>query len=168
MTKFQLFAALIVTAIGFAAASSGLARGADTKTCGEFIIYIKNSKVSFFDIEPEGISTGDRRLGRYDIVDEAGNQLGSFVFTGTIMPPSGNGKHQLHAVAHYSLESGSISTSMVYEMNDASNTTTTPDQQFVYPVTGGTGSFAGARGILVSSKDSKGRRAHTFDLTCGE
>mgnify|MGYP003695112767 CR=1 FL=1 len=160
---FSIFIATIFSLIGINFAQAQIV---DLTKCGIFNLYIANGDVSYFDIKPEGVSVGDRRVGRYGVIADNGKKIGTFVFTGTIMPPSDSGNFELHATAYYQLPNGSLTTAMVYRMVDASKTSDIPDRQFTYPVVGGTGTFVGARGILRSSKDSKGRRVHNFDITC--
>jgi hypothetical protein len=161
-------AAIVPVALLLAGLTNASAQNASGPDCGEFTVYIENDDVEFFDIDPEGTSAGDRRVGRYDVLDENSDHIGYFLFASTILPPLGDGTHQALGNGRYDLANGTIAASMVYELVDPTDTQSGAVQEFVYPVLGGTGEFAGVHGTLLSMTDEAGRRAQRFDLYCGD
>lgn len=136
--------------------------------CQNFAVRIEIDRVSFFDHGEDGVGAGDRRIGRYNVLSMDGSLLGEFVFVATVLPPTDDGQHELFADALYTLPGGTLATTLHYQLSDAAETATGATQDFVYPVTGGTGAFAGVRGTLASTTDDEGGRVHAFTLTCSD
>jgi hypothetical protein len=93
--------------------------------------------------------------------------LGSVLFAATVLPADAEGRHEPIGIGVYDLANGSITATVHYATNDPSDASAGPSEDFVHPVTGGTGAFAGAHGT-VTTAGADGRRAHGFALSCAE
>ncbi|XWN30285.1 MAG: hypothetical protein ROR55_22800 [Devosia sp.] len=136
-------------------------------TCETFTINLANEKLSFLDEGATGVSPGDRRFGRYRILDDSEAEIGTFLFDAVTMPATDDGVHHMLGQGFYELPGGQLTIAMHYKLTDPSDTTQATGGGFVYPVTSGTGAFLGAEGTLRSTRADDGGRVHTFEITCG-
>lgn len=134
-------------------------------SCGPFQITLELDHIEFFDDRDEGPSTGDRRIGRFDTFLMDGTPAGAFLFASTTLPGGAPGDYHEFGHARYTFDHGTVHISTLYTLADPSDTEHTVTTDYTYPVLGGTGAFAGARGTVHTQATEAGR-LHTFDLTC--
>ena len=141
----------------------------EVPSCGPFQITLERDHIEFFDDRDEGPSTGDRRIGRFDTFLMDGTPAGAFLFASTTLPGGEPGDYQEFGHARYTFDTsdvqGTIHLSTLYTLADPSDTDHTVTADYTYPVLGGTGAFAGARGTVHTEANADGR-LHTFDLVC--
>ena len=151
-----------------AAAATVIAASATAQplpSCGPFQITLELDHIEFFDDRDEGPSTGDRRIGRFDTFLMDGTPAGAFLFASTTLPGGEPGDYHEFGHARYTFDHGTVHISTLYTLADPSDTEHTVTTDYTYPVLGGTGAFAGARGTVHTQATEDGR-LHTFDLTC--
>ncbi|MEO1226715.1 MAG: hypothetical protein AAFX92_21065 [Pseudomonadota bacterium] len=136
-------------------------------SCGSFQITLELDHIEFFDDRDEGPSAGDRRIGRFDTFLMDGTPAGAFLFASTTLPGGEPGDYHEFGHARYTFDHGTIHISTLYTLADPSDTEHTVTTDYTYPVLGGTGAFAGARGTVHTEATEAGR-LHTFDLDCDE
>ncbi|MEM7446234.1 MAG: hypothetical protein AAF414_23140, partial [Pseudomonadota bacterium] len=144
----------------------GAANAQSPATCGNFQVTLELNHIEYLDDGEEGVSAGDRRVGRFDIFSTSGEPAGDYFFASTTLPDSDTDGFREIGTARYSFENGTVAVSTFYTLADPSNTDRTVTQEFNYPVMGGTGDFVGASGNVHSAPGSDGLRLHTFDLAC--
>lgn len=149
---------LLLSAAGAGAAPEGPACGSYALSGGEKVINV-------VDNPPEGPSPGDVRAGSRQLVDDTGAEVGAvyFVATQTATPTAGRGS-VLASQYFVWFENGTISSSSVYQLADAADTSQRAGNAILV-VSGGTGAFENAEGqIVIEAGDPP---TYVFNLTCG-
>lgn len=157
-----------VSAVSFAVtiAGSNGAHAAEEPTCGIFSVFGAVETRAFVDLGESGPSSGDQRVGRYKILDNDGNDLGSMHFASIVMPPWEADESPAMTTLHFAFDEGSLVATSVIALPAPDDTDIGPDHELHYAVTGGTGKFAHATGTLATKTLDDGRRQMTFDLAC--
>ena len=152
------FLILAVCCIGPAdAATQGPACGSFSLTGGEKVIKV-------VDNPPKGPSPGDVRAGTRQLVDDNGAEVGTvnFVATQTATPTANRGS-VLASQYFVNFQNGWISSTSVYELADAADTSQRAGNA-VLVVSGGTGAFEDVGGrIIIEAGDPP---TYVFDLAC--
>jgi hypothetical protein len=157
---------LIATAI--AGLSGTLASAQQLASCGDMVLTLELDQIEYFDDGNEGTSSGDRRVGRFNTFFENGEPAGTYVFQSTVLPADGEGRFHEIGTSRYVFENGSIALSTLYTLANPSDTEHTVTAQFSYPVTGGTGAFAGVSGVVNTRAGADGDRTNAFTLECDD
>lgn len=137
---------------------------AETPVCGDFTVTLERDGVTFIDHDEAGLSTGDRRIGRYILNDDEGNRVGTMDFITTVLVPLADGHHPLHAIGHHLFDNGQLTHSLVYDLTDPTSDTDAA-QEAIFTVTGGTGAFDGVSGAI-ELVHTDGMRQLDYMLTC--
>ncbi|MCP4386052.1 MAG: dirigent protein [Hyphomicrobiales bacterium] len=154
-----------LAAFGLAAVTGQPVQAAEAPHCGKFNVYPGEVEVRHVDHEESGLGVGDSRIGLVRIYNEQRTEIGFESFHSKIVPGNEDGYYRLVLNAHMTLPNGYISYIGTYRMSDPSKPSP-PQTDNSYPVVGGTGEFAGARGSVRFFNDDEGRRVAAFDLTC--
>lgn len=134
--------------------------------CGSFTLERTLGSMTFVDLGAEGKSPGDQRVIRNTLTDQDGNELGSIHIISTLLPEDGaNGEDHLLADAVVELANGTLSVVSLLTVPTADQSPG-PDKPNQSAVTGGTGAFANATGVMITSTRDDGRRELAFELTC--
>lgn len=158
--KLQIVGSLILL-LAFVASADAASQ---KPVCGAFSLMGGEKVINVVDNPPKGPSPGDVRAGSRQLVDETGGEVGTvyFVATQTATPTADRGS-VLASQYFARFENGSISSSSVYELADAADTSQRAGNA-VLVVFGGTGAFENAKGqIVIEAGDPP---TYVFDLGC--
>jgi hypothetical protein len=160
-------AVLVATTAGMlVGAGSGLAQDVTGPECGSFAVERTLGSMTFVDLGAEGKSPGDQRVIRNTLTDQDGNELGSIHIISTLMSEDGpEGEDLLLANAVVELSSGTLSVVTLLTV-PAADQSPGPGKPNHSAVTGGTGTFANAAGVMITTTRDDGRRELSFELTC--
>jgi hypothetical protein len=148
-------------------AGSGAAQDLTGPECGPFTLERTQRSMAFVDLGAEGKSPGDQRVMRNTLADQDGNELGSVHIISTLVSEDGpEGEDLLLAQSVVDLPNGTISyvTLLTVPAADESPGSAKPNYS---SVTGGTGAFAHATGVMTTVTRDDGVRELSFDLRCG-
>jgi len=143
------------------------AQGADAPACGAFKVFATAETRGFVDLGDVGPTGGDQRVGRYKLSAEDGKDLGVMHFSSIVMPKGQLRESPLMTTLHFAFANGSLVAMSVIGLPRPADTDAGPDEDLDYAVTGGTGDFAHASGILITRTVDDDRREMSFDLDCG-
>lgn len=143
------------------------AQAAEKPTCGIFSVYGAVETRAFVDLGDKGPSSGDQRVGRYQILDNDGDDIGTMHFASVLMPPWEADEAPAMTTLHFALADGDLVATSVITLPAPDDKAVGPDHELHYAITGGTGGFSHATGTLVTKTLEDGRREMTFDLDCG-
>ncbi|MBT5434546.1 MAG: hypothetical protein P8Q36_01715 [Alphaproteobacteria bacterium] len=152
--------------LGLGGAQGVHAQNTNVPGCGTFVVYAEPDVIEFVDHGDEGLSAGDRRLGRYYFVDEAGNRVGTLHFVTTVLPPDEDGNLVLHQTSMNLFDNGAIAVTANYMLPDPTHTGTSASIEMVEVITGGTGDFEHATGSTSLTTLPDGRFEKTFNVRC--
>jgi hypothetical protein len=144
----------------------GGAHAAEETICGDFIVFGAVETRAFVDLGETGPSSGDQRVGRYKILDNDGNDIGTMHFSSVLMPPWQADEAPAMTTLHFAFGDGALVATSVIALPAPSDTDIGPDHELHYAITGGTGVFAHATGTLATKTLDDGRRQMAFDLEC--
>ena len=141
------------------------------ETCEPFAIVSPNEgrMIEFIDLEPEGVSPGDFRVGLGPLVNQDGDVVGEIEWIATIVRPDSEGNTRQMADAVLRLATGDILYRMLPERTIREGNIT---ELSVSPVeatrliTGGTGVFANASGDVAWDRDDEDNITFTVNVTC--
>ncbi|MEM7443605.1 MAG: hypothetical protein AAF414_09785 [Pseudomonadota bacterium] len=120
-----------------------------------------NKTTNIIDHPPEGDSPGDIRVGLRELADQDGNPAGALYFVSTLAQLSDEGEHLFVADFQVDLPDGLLVGSTNFQrVND----TTQESAPLVIVITGGSGAYRGASGVL--EIESGDRPSYSFDLDC--
>ncbi|RBW60447.1 hypothetical protein [Ruegeria sp. A3M17] len=158
--------AMLVTAISLALCAPAAAE----IECGDFTIYYRQHDVYVEDRGEEGEGPADVRHGSAQLHDADDQPIGSFFWKATVMPRHADGledqPHPLLATGHTVLSNGTINWSGVADRSNIQGKNL-PTRSFQYGVTGGTGVFSGAGGVMEAvTVEGEDRRTLNFTLMC--
>ena len=157
-----LAAAVTAALFSFGIAAQDAARPA----CGPFTLERSLGTMAFVDLGAEGKSPGDQRVIRNTLQDQDGNEVGAIHIVSTLLAEQGpDGEDRLMAQGVVDLPNGTISVVTLLAV-PAADASPGPDKPNESPVTGGTGAFAHATGVMTTTTLEDGRRELSFDLRC--
>jgi hypothetical protein len=134
--------------------------------CGSFTLERTLGSMTFVDLGAEGKSPGDQRVIRNTLSDRGGNEVGSIHIISTLVSADGpEGEDQLLARAVVDLPNGTISVVTLLTVPGADESPG-PDKPNDSSVTGGTGAFAHATGVMTTTTREDGARELSFELRC--
>lgn len=162
MKRLLLAAVMCAAYAGSAAAQEG-----NSPSCGSFTVVGAVESRAFVDLGDTGITAGDQRVGRYNLFDSDGEELGVMHFAGVLMPPWQAAESPMMTTLHFRFADGAVVTTSVVGLPNPADVSVGPDLNLQYAVTGGTGEFANASGTLQTRSLDDGRREMTFELNCG-
>lgn len=137
---------------------------ADSPECGDFSVTLERDAVEYIDHGEPGLTTGDRRVGRYFLNDDQGVRIGTMDYITTVLVPTSTGHHPLHAIGHHLFDNGQITHSLIYDLTDPTSEADVAEQA-VFTVTGGTGAFEHASGVI-QLVERDGTRQLSYSLSC--
>lgn len=132
--------------------------------CGSFSLTGGDKVINVVDNPPEGPSPGDVRAGNRQLLDEDGVRVADVHFSATLtaLPTARTGSV---FVSQYFVKfaDGWVSTSSVYELGDATDTSQRAGNA-VLLASGGVGAFANATGqVVIEAGDPP---TYVFKLSC--
>ena len=128
--------------------------------CGEFSFYNDYIEVHLADHGEPGPGQGDARHGHTRLLDENGDEMGLSYFHSVVGPGSDERYFRMIGTGHYEFPNGTIVTSSTYTLPNPAYNAPPPDTGGASSaVIGGTGEFAGARGVVrwVHEEDGQAR-----------
>jgi hypothetical protein len=137
---------------------------ANTLECSDFTVMLERDAVEYIDHGEAGLSTGDRRVGRYFLNDDQGNRIGTMDYITTVLVPLSDGHHPLHAAGHHLFDNGQITHSLIYDLTDPTSEAVVAEQA-IFTVTGGTGAFDGVSGSI-ELVETDGMRQLQYSISC--
>ena len=141
------------------------AQASDGPSCGEFTAYHEHIEAMTVDNGEPGMGVGDERYGRSRLVDENGNEIGQVYWRSSVMPGSKEGAFLMNGHGQTVFQNGTTTHRTHYHMSDPAAGGMPIDLR-VGAIIGGTGEFAGARGVLTWLPEGQGRRKLAFDIEC--
>ena len=134
--------------------------------CGAFTLERTLGSMTFVDLGAEGKSPGDQRVLRNTLSDQDGNEVGSIHIISTLLSEDGpEGEDLLLAHGVVELPNGTISVVTLLTV-PAADESPGPDKPNHSSVTGGTGAFVHATGVMTTITRDDGTRELSFDLKC--
>jgi hypothetical protein len=139
----------------------GTAQDTAGPECGSFTLERTFGSMTFVDLGPEGKSPGDQRVVRNMLTDQDGNAVGSIHIIATLLSK----EDLLLARGVVDLPNGTISfdTLLTVPAADESPGPAIPNYS---SVTGGTGAYAHATGVMITTTRDDDSRELSFDLRC--
>jgi hypothetical protein len=135
--------------------------------CGSFTLERTLGSMTFVDLGAEGKSPGDQRVIRNTLADQDGNEVGAIHIISTFLSGEGpEGEDLLLANGVVELTTGTLSVATLLTV-PAADQSPGPGKPNHSSVTGGTGAFANATGVMITTTRDDGRRELSFELTCG-
>ncbi len=123
-------------------------------------------QLTFVDHPPTGLSIGDNRVGSRNLLDTDGNAVGRTSWIVTVLETGEGDSLGSGAVTqHFELSNGSIVAHYTYDARKSLDKTPPTAGQRQFAVTGGTGDFRGATGIIEYVLDD-GSATYVFDIDC--
>lgn len=162
MKTNQLLAGACFAAVSLAPSLHAAAQ----PVCGEFSFYGDYVEVHHADHGESGAGHGDARHGHGQLLDQDGNEIGLSYFHSVVGPGADEQYFRMIGVAHYEFSNGSIITSSTYELPHPAHNAPPPDSGGYSAVIGGTGEFAGARGVIQWVDDEDGNRRGDVIIEC--
>jgi hypothetical protein len=156
-------ATALVTLLACGPVAAAAAKDTDSSHAkvGDRVITLigKLKEQAFFPVNPAlGPAQGDRTVFRSDLYDEHGNQVGDTGGTCTTTRVDNDGAEE--CVVNYNLPGGQLTVQgMVF-----GNLKAGPPPSFDNAITGGTGVFDRARGMVHADTIGMGMRRFTIDL----
>lgn len=161
-----LFAAAV---IAFTSLVATAAQGGTAPECGPFKMMLENEHRHFVDVGPEGASPGDMRVLRMNLMDEAGDKVGTLHISSVLLPPvMADGAQNVQATQQHVFENGTIASVAIILQPDMDNIDVEPVASYAAPVLGGTGDFIHVSGAIDRSMDEDGNVWFRYDLRCPE
>jgi len=136
--------------------------------CGEFEAVRHQDLITFINHGNEGVSPGDVRILRWQLVDQDGEPIGVQHATSRVMHSDTEGSFPLMGASTFLFDNGILMASAFVESRDPSDTGTSSVRPLEWFVYGGTGEFAGATGSIVTTPTGDGVYDIAFDLSCSE
>ncbi|MEM7443527.1 MAG: hypothetical protein AAF414_09390 [Pseudomonadota bacterium] len=126
-------------------------------------------EVAYIDHSDEGAGPGDNRVLIHHLTDEDGDDVGFAHVLSTVMhsPESGeSGETHIHLEGTVHLDDGVLHWSDVQTLFDPTDTSRTAEETFEAVVTGGTGAFRHASGVIHGEPLGDGAFSISFDISC--
>jgi hypothetical protein len=154
----------IVSLLGFLLSTAAVGAASQGPACGSYALTGGEKVINVVDNPPEGPSPGDARAGSRQLVDDTGAEVGTVYFVATQTATATADRGSVLASQYFVwFENGTISSSSVYQLADAADTSQRAGNA-VLVVSGGTGAFENAKGrIVIKAGDPP---TYEFNLSC--
>lgn len=161
---------LCVLALSCALVGNGaVAHAQATDACAPFTVVSGDERsVQHLDFGDDGPGPGDMRIGRRSLVDEAGNDRGHYrwVIIGLDASPEAGDLGESYGIHVMNLPDGQVHFQFLTEVVSAPDDTGRPSVgSSVGVVTGGTGAYASARGVVRRDFDGA-QSTYAVDISC--
>lgn len=141
------------------------------KACDSMTLYgpPEHREAHFIDMQGDGLSVGDRRIGQRGVFNEAGERVADRVWSMTVLEVGDDGEASLTAVENMTIfEDGVLFATFGNRMAvDTANPDVThfPSSGTAHTIIGGTGAYAGAIGTLETVQEGTDF-AYVITLVC--
>jgi hypothetical protein len=164
----------LLGALALSAAVLGFgAEGAHSQTsnaCAPFTVMGGSQRsVEYLDFGNDGPGTGDTRIGRRALVDEAGNSVGyhRWVIVNLNAPPAAGERSESYGTHVLNLADGQIHYQVLAEVvKPPDDTAQVSVADYTGVVVGGTGAYSFARGTVDRSFDGGLKGTYAVNIRC--
>ncbi len=171
MKHTKIVSLCLGTAIAGLALVSTPAFADGEKACDSMILYgpPEHREAYFIDMEGDGLSVGDRRIGQRGVFNEAGERVAERVWSMTVLEVDESGEASLTTVENMTIfDDGVLFATFGNRMAvDTANPETThfPSSGTAHTIIGGTGAYSGAVGTVETVQDGNDF-AYVITLIC--
>ncbi|MDP5220415.1 hypothetical protein Q5Y75_24830 [Ruegeria sp. 2205SS24-7] len=118
--------------------------------CGQTELRFSNTLIEFVGVNPASAGVGDRRISHWYLEDLGGLYVGAFDVITTVLGGHQDMGHYVRVDGSLAFPNGDIFVATTTSIADAADTYRSGEAQQVYDwaVTGGTGDFANASGMV--------------------
>lgn len=155
-----------VAAIGFTVSGPASAQDVEGPDCGTFVLTQDEPRHHFRDHGDDGVGAGDQQVIRAHLLNEEGTRIGTQNYIAIMMPSDDDGQHSVIGIVFEEFPNGALTSIALAHLADPEGSSQPPVHQVQRPVTGGTGAFAHASGVITANTRDDGVRELTFDLIC--
>lgn len=135
-------------------------------TCAPLAIERQLDRVTFIDQGEEGVSVGDRRVLRFDLLSQDGALIGSQQVMATVVHGHMASAYEMMIDGTVILDAGMVRVSTIGPLRDPADTSTASADTLQWAVDGGTGAFAGAFGTMTTTPRGDGAYDVDFEISC--
>lgn len=167
LLKFNTKSILVVAVVSAVGGSAF----AETDMCSEGVVYTTDAgrEVTFVDAAPDGVSIGDKRIGKKDILDADGLKVGVFRWVATVVQLGDGDSKPVYTVdKSYEFGDGILFGRSLDNVNspvgDTSKVSIVSGHTNIH---GGVGKYSGVSGVKHHERHSEtGRFTYRFDIEC--
>jgi hypothetical protein len=169
MTHNQLLSGLAVSTVVLGFGAAGV-HSQTSDACAPFTVMGGSERsVEYLDLGNDGPGSGDMRIGRRALVDEAGNSVGyhRWVIVNLDAPPGPGARSESYSTHVLNLADGQIYYQVLAEVTkppqDAGQVSL---DDYTGIVVGGTGAYSFARGTIARSFGGGLKGTYTLNIRC--